>query len=224
MISIIIPILNEEKAIGTLLEHLKTQEGEFEVIVVDGGSEDRSVEIARQFAPVICAPPGRASQMNAGAQMARGDILLFLHADTYLPPQALQTIAHVLSDPHVVGGRFKVRLDNPRLIYRIIAGGINSRDRLTKGFTGDQAIFIRKSTFEELGGYQNFPLMEDLDLARRMRRWGKVVQLPLAVTSSARRWEQNGVWRTIFLMWMLRALYLLGVSPGILKRFYDEAR
>lgn len=231
MVSIIIPVLNEEKLIAATLEHLKTVKGNFELIVVDGGSSDKTTEIAKKFAKVVESPRGRAIQMNKGAEVAKGEILLFLHADTFLPPEAINSIEEALTGPEIVGGRFKVRLDNDKMIYRIIGGLINLRDRFTRGFTGDQCIFIRKDTFERLGGYRDFPLMEDLDLARRMRRAGpaeggagKIVRLPLTVTTSARRWQRKGVWRTILLMWALRILYLLGVPSQTLKKFYGEVR
>ncbi|MFZ3063256.1 MAG: TIGR04283 family arsenosugar biosynthesis glycosyltransferase [Actinomycetota bacterium] len=233
MVSIIIPVLNEEKLIAKTLEHFKMVKGHFEVIVVDGGSSDSTMEIAREFAKVIESPTGRATQMNKGAEIANGDILLFLHADTLLPPEAIDCIQEAFTNCEVVGGRFKISLDNQKAIYRIISGLINLRDRFTKGFTGDQGIFIQKDAFKRLGGFREFSLMEDLDLARRMRRtgppehqWraGKLVRLPLSVTTSARRWEKHGLIRTILLMWLIRILFLLGISPSWLRPLYDEVR
>jgi rSAM/selenodomain-associated transferase 2 len=231
MVSIIIPVLNEEKLIAVTLQHLRTVKGHFEIIVVDGRSTDHTVRIAQKFARVIEGPRGRAVQMNKGVEEAKGDILLFLHADTFLPPEAINCLEEALTSPEVVGGRFKINLDNHRVIYRIIGGLINLRDRFTKGFTGDQGIFIRKDIFQRLGGFRDFPLMEDLDLARRMRRAGpakggagKIVRLPLTVTTSTRRWEQHGIIRTILLMWLIRILFLLGISPSWLRPLYDEVR
>ncbi len=224
MISIIVPVLNEEQIIKDFLKQLSLLSGNFEVIVVDGGSTDQTVQAVSSFAKVICTNTGRANQMNQGAKVAKGDIFLFLHADTFLPSRAIEAIEKALSNQNIIGGRFKIFLDNKRLIYKIIALGINFRDRITSGFTGDQAIFVRKKVFEEMGGFKDFPIMEDLDFARRLKRFGKVVRIPLKVTSSARRWEKKGVLKTIILMWFIRLSYLLGIPPEKLKRFYDEVR
>jgi rSAM/selenodomain-associated transferase 2 len=223
-ISIIIPVLNEEATIGAVLAHLKELEDNCEVIVVDGGSDDATVDIAREHATVLTSQRGRAQQMNHGASVATGEIFLFLHADTLLPRRALSLIAEAMSQPSVVGGRFRVHLDGSRRVFRIVEGAINLRDRLFRGFTGDQAIFVRASVFRKLGGYRQVPLMEDLDLATRLCREGPVVRLSQAVTTSARRWEKDGVLRTVLRMWVLRYLYVLGVSPSVLKRFYSETR
>lgn len=224
MISVIIPVLNEAATIGATLEHLLHRSERPEIIVVDGGSTDETVASAERYAKVLPAPQGRAVQMNHGASLAKGDILLFLHADTRLPAGALSALEEAMTDPRVVGGRFKVRLDSPRPIFRVIESSINLRDRLFRGFTGDQAIFVRASVFRQLGGYRPLPLMEDLDLGTRLCRCGHVVLLPLAVTTSARRWERRGVISTVVLMWLLRASYLLGVSPHTISRFYPPTR
>ncbi len=223
-VSIIIPVLNEAAIIEETLQRLTSLEGDTEIIVVDGGSADDTVTIALRYAKVLNGPKGRASQMNIGAKEAKGDVLLFLHADTVLPEGAIDAIEKSLADPSVIGGRFRVRLDQPGWRYRMVSSSINLRDRLLKGFTGDQAIFIRAPVFTALGGYREMALMEDLDLGRRMCRLGKVIRLPLYVTTSSRRWQQNGVFRTILLMWTLRLLYLLGCPPERLNRFYGDAR
>lgn len=224
MISVIIPVLNESSTIGATLENLVRLGGSPEIIVVDGGSTDGTPALAQRHAKVVSSQRGRAIQMNHGASLAKGNILLFLHADTRLPEGALTALKEAMTDPRVVGGRFKIRLDSPRPIFRIIESSINLRDRLFRGFTGDQAIFVRASVFRELGGYRPLPLMEDLDLGTRLCRRGHVVRLPLAVTTSARRWERRGVIRTVVLMWLLRASYLLGVSPHTISRFYPPTR
>lgn len=224
MISVIIPVLNESSTIGATLENLVRLGGSPEIIVVDGGSTDGTPALAQRHAKVLKSQRGRAIQMNQGAALARGDIFLFLHADTVLPAGAFSAIEEAMADPQVLGGRFKVRLDSPRRIYRLIEFSINLRDRLFRGFTGDHAIFVRAPLFREMGGYRPLPLMEDLDLGTRLCRRGRVVRLPLAVTTSARRWERRGVIRTVLLMWLLRAAYVLGVSPHTLSRLYPPAR
>ncbi|MCL5291242.1 MAG: TIGR04283 family arsenosugar biosynthesis glycosyltransferase [Actinobacteria bacterium] len=222
--SIIIPVLNEAESLPDLLEHLGAV-GAHEVIVADGGSTDGSIEIAGSGARTISSlPGGRARQMNAGAAAASGDILLFLHADSTLPERAVEMIETAMEDKRVVGGRFRVELDDPGAIFRVIGRLINARDAAFGGFTGDQAIFVRRRVFEEMGGYAEIPLMEDLDLARRLKRLGTLVRLPAKVVTSARRWKKRGVVRTILLMWCLRALYLMGASPSTLKRFYEDVR
>lgn len=222
--SIVIPVLNEASSIIATLERTRALEGNPEIIVVDGGSTDETVALAGRHARVISSPRGRAAQMNRGAAEARGNTLLFLHADTMLPRDALRCIAGALANPRVVGGRFQVVLDDPGWMYRVIGFSINLRDRLAGGFTGDQAIFIRAGVFRALGGYREMPLMEDLDLGRRMGKVGKVARLRPTVVTSARRWRKNGVIRTIVLMWTLRLLYLAGVPPARLARFYRDTR
>mgnify|MGYP001611875882 CR=1 FL=1 len=224
MISVIIPVLNEASVIAGTLERVLAQEGAHEVIVVDGGSTDETAAIASRCARVLPSQRGRARQMNLGASEARGDALLFLHADTLLPQGALAGIERALADPSVVGGRFKVRLDHPGWAYRLVGSSINLRDRLFGGFTGDQAIFVRAGVFHALGGYRELPLMEDLDLGKRMTQAGKAVRLPLSVVTSARRWQKNGVLKTIVLMWVLRLLFVLRFPPSRLKKFYGETR
>jgi rSAM/selenodomain-associated transferase 2 len=158
--------------------------------------------------------------MNAGARTARGDILLFLHADTVLPEGAGKAILAALADAGTVGGRFDVRLDSRRPLLALVGWLMNRRSRLTGICTGDQGIFVRRTVFEALGGYPDIPLMEDVELTRRLKRHGRLVALPLRVVTSARKWEREGVLRTIVLMWALRLLYALGVSPARLHRCY----
>jgi rSAM/selenodomain-associated transferase 2 len=223
-ISVIIPVLNEEKNIAatlTELQHLKPDE----MILVDGGSSDGSREVCQKFGVEFHpSRPGRARQMNFGAQRANGDVLLFLHADTRLPPSAFDDIRAALQDRQVLGGRFDLQLDNPRPLLKLIGFMISLRSRLSKVGTGDQAIFVRREIFEELGGYPDIPLMEDVALSRALKRRGAVACLRSRVISSARRWEVDGIWRTILKMWMLKTLYLLGISPVRLKRYYGDTR
>jgi rSAM/selenodomain-associated transferase 2 len=219
-LSVIVPALDEEHALDATITAAR-QPGVLEIIVVDGGSRDRTVAVARTRADrVVHAERGRANQMNVGAASARGDVLLFLHADTRLPPGCHRAITRALADEGVVGGRFDLRLDAPGLPYRIIETMISLRSRMTRIATGDQAIFARRSVFEGLGGYPPLPLMEDIALSQALKRAGRVACLRERVTTSARRWQRHGVVRTVLLMWLLRLAYYAGVSPARLARAY----
>lgn len=167
MISIIVPVLNEAKVIGSLLEHLLGLEGEHEVIVVDGGSSDDTTAIASRYVRVISSERGRARQMNAGARKARGEVLLFLHADCHLPPGAIRGIEAALADPACVGGCFSLSLNEDGLIYELISFFSSLRMRLTGRITGDEGIFVRRKIFAWMGGYREIALMEDWDFSRR---------------------------------------------------------
>jgi rSAM/selenodomain-associated transferase 2 len=221
-LSIVVPALNESANLARNLPRLVTREPDAEVVVVDGGSEDDSRETVARVPSVrwLVSDRGRARQMNAGARATRGDVLLFLHADTVLPEGAAAAIREALVDSAVVGGRFDVRLDSPRLLLAVVGRLMNQRSRLTGISTGDQAIFVRRTIFEAVGGFADIPLMEDLDFTRRLKRRGRIAALRLRVTTSARKWEREGVVRTILLMWTLRLLYALGVSPARLHRWY----
>jgi len=220
-VSIIIPTLNEEVSISRTIRSCR-EAGPCEVVVVDGGSRDRTVEIARGKADtVISASRGRAAQMNAGAAVARGEILLFLHADTLLPRGSVTTVLDALRDPAVIGGAFRVRLAPSsgagryvRATLAITGRMIGARGVMSRSYSGDQAIFVRTEAFCAGGGYPEIPLMEDVELSRRMRRAGKTVLLPLRVETSGRRWEAWGPLRTILFMWRLRIGHLLGRSPS----------
>jgi len=224
MVSIIVPVLNEAKVIGLLLEHLLGLKGEHEIIVADGGSSDDTVAIASQYVKVISSERGRAKQMNAGAREAKGEVLLFLHADCRLPPKAIPAIEAALADPAYVGGCFTLSLDEEGLIYKLIAWLARLRMRLTGRMTGDEGIFVRREIFERMGGFAEIALMEDWDFSGRLRTYGKVKQLPLKITASARRWKKWGIWRTFWLMQKLKLLYRLKVPPERLKRLYEDVR
>jgi rSAM/selenodomain-associated transferase 2 len=221
-ISVVVPARNEAKTIARALSRLR-EPGVVEVIVVDGGSTDETRAIAAPLADrVIEAPPGRARQMNAGAAAARGDILLFLHADSILPRGFAAVV--VAACERAIGGRFDVTLDAPGILFRVIERGINWRSRWTGLFTGDQGLFIRRAVFEDLGGFPEQPLLEDLALARAMKRRGPVAALRERIATSARRWQRHGVVRTVLLMWWIRGRWALGADPAELARRYRDAR
>ncbi len=224
--SIIIPVLNEEAVLEEQLARLTRQcmGHDCELIIVDGGSSDATVSIAEKYGRVIVSARGRARQMNAGATAASGETLIFLHADTRLPDDAFDAIERALASPRVVGGAFRICFNCDLWPYRLVAFSVNLRSRLRTLFTGDQAYFIRACSFQRVGGYPDQPLMEDLEIIKRLRKVGKVVLLPQYVTTSARRHEKIGLARSVVFMWYLRALYRFGVSPAQLQRMYLDIR
>jgi rSAM/selenodomain-associated transferase 2 len=225
MISIVLPTLNEAQTIPTALRALEPlRGGDVEIVVVDGGSADETVDAAKPMADrVEIAPRGRASQMNVGAKVARGDVLLFLHADTRLPENAMPLIEAALRDQSCHWGRFDVRIEPPRPLLRLVAWSMSLRSRLSGIATGDQAIFVRASVFRDIGGYPDIPLMEDITLSRRLKRHGAPACLRQYVTTSGRRWEKNGILRTILLMWRFRLAYYFGADPARLAERYGNA-
>ncbi|MCK6557016.1 TIGR04283 family arsenosugar biosynthesis glycosyltransferase [Candidatus Binatia bacterium] len=223
-LSIVVPTLDEGTRLADTLARARAH-GVAEIIVVDGGSTDATCAVARAHADIVLAAPrGRAFQMNAGAGRASGDVLLFLHADTLLPPGFVGAVRTALAADDVVGGRFDVDLEPSSPLLRLTSALINLRSRLSRIATGDQAIFVRREVFVRLGGYASIPLMEDLDLSRRMKRAGGIACLRERVTTSSRRWRHDGVVRTILLMWTLRFLYFAGVPAERLRRFYANTR
>ncbi len=218
-------MLNEEHAISTTLHALKVGAPHAEIICVDGGSIDSTLAIARPLCnAIISAPRGRAGQMNAGAALSNGDVLAFVHADTLVPHDCARQIEAALRDTSTVGGRFDVQLDNPAPLYRLLGWLISARSRLMRSATGDQALFVRREVFSRLDGFPEIELCEDIDFVRRMRRAGRIACVRSAVTTSARRWQQGGLFRTILRMWTIKSLFLLGVSPAWLKRQYIDVR
>jgi rSAM/selenodomain-associated transferase 2 len=224
--SIIMPVVNEEAVLEKHLSHLVSQcsHHDCELLIVDGGSTDRTTEIAQRFGTVMISQRGRAIQMNAGAAAATGEVLLFLHADTLLPDDAFCAIEHALAAQDVVGGAFQICFNCNQWRYRLVAWTTNLRSRIRNIFTGDQAYFIRTSSFNTIGGFPDQPLMEDLEIITRLRNTGKVVLLPQYVTTSARRHEKMGLARSVLFMWYLRTLYRFGASPAQLQRKYIDVR
>jgi rSAM/selenodomain-associated transferase 2 len=222
-ISVIIPALNEEAQIEAAVASAR---GPLvaEVIVVDGGSDDATVARAGAANVVVGTRRGRAAQMNTGAARAQGDVLLFLHADTRLPDGFDAAIAAGLADPLAVGGRFDVRLVPGTPLLATVAALMNRRSRYTRIATGDQAIFVRRAIFEQVGGFPDIALMEDIELSRALKRRGRIACLRLQVETSSRRWLRDGPIRTILRMWWLRALYFCGVTPQSLRRRYADTR
>lgn len=221
--SIIIPTLNEARAIGAAARALASLAGDYEVIVADGGSEDATTAIAREHGwRVITAPRGRGSQMNAGARVARGDVLLFLHADTRLPAAALESIARVMEQPEVCGGNFSLLFDGETRGARILTRVYPLLAHLGLCY-GDSAIFVRRGVFESLGGYREIALFEDCDLCARLRKIGRFVRLDDRATTSSRRFE--GRFARTFALWSaLQLLYWLGMPPDRLARAYKPLR
>jgi rSAM/selenodomain-associated transferase 2 len=225
-LSIIIPVLNEAEGLPDMLGQLALLCGcDSEVIVVDGGSVDDSRQAAaRAGAQVICSERGRARQMNAGAAVAQGEILLFLHADTVLPPCAEQSIETAIRRGgrlhENAWGRFDVRIAGRSFMLRVVASLMNLRSRLTGIATGDQAMFMTRSAFESAGGFPDQPLMEDIELSRRLLALSRPICLTDRVVTSGRRWEAHGAWKAIWLMWRLRWLYWRGVPASELVKSY----
>jgi rSAM/selenodomain-associated transferase 2 len=219
--SVIIPVLNEADIIREALSRLQPLRSQgIEIVVADGGSTDGSPNLAREFvSSIVRAPKGRAAQMNAGASVATGGYLLFLHIDTRLPENALLALTKVF-ESQTAWGRFDVRLSGNRPLLRIVETLMNWRSRLTGIATGDQAIFVRRDIFERIGGFPEIPLMEDIALSERLKRIASPACLLERVITSSRRWEQNGTVRTILLMWKLRLLYFLGTNPAKLAAAY----
>lgn len=225
-LSIIVPVYREAAIVAAALRALAPlRRRGAEVIVVDGGSDDETMAQARPHADrVLVAEHGRAAQMNAGAGVARGRILLFLHADTELPAGADADIERGLADTGRDWGRFDVHIDGSAAALPVIAALMNRRSRLTGIATGDQALFVTRSAFERVGGFPEQALMEDIAICRRLKRLSRPLCLRACVLTSGRRWTRQGVARTVVLMWMLRAAYACGASPTRLARWYRHVR
>jgi rSAM/selenodomain-associated transferase 2 len=219
-VSIIMPTLNEAAGIVSALARLSRDFPEAELIVVDGGSTDGTADLARTFAKVIESAPGRGGQLNAGASVARGDILWFVHADTAIDPAALVQLHAVLEDPRVVGGGLSLRFDRDSASLRWLAWSSDQRARRLGQIFGDQAMFVRRTVFDRLGGFPDYPLMEDFEFSRRLRRTGRLALLSATSTTSARRFEEHGTWPMVVLMQVIKIRYLLGATPESLRDRY----
>ncbi|TVS11466.1 MAG: DUF2064 domain-containing protein, partial [Planctomycetaceae bacterium] len=219
-ISVIIPALNEASHLTDTLSALKNARN-VETIVVDGGSCDGTDSLAvDQGALLIRSAAGRARQMNDGAQTATGDILLFLHADTRLPDRFDEQVRELLARPTVAGGAFRLRIDGDRRAFRLIEWMVNLRSRWLHMPYGDQAIFLRSDMFRRLGGFPELPIMEDFEFIRRLRQHGTITIAPASVTTSSRRWEKLGPWKTTWINQRIILGYYLGISPDTLAKWY----
>jgi len=223
-LSVIIPALNEERTIGHALD--RTRFGSpWEVIVVDGRSTDRTREVARAHgATVVDSPPGRGQQLAAGASIATGDTLLFLHADTSLPWGFDDYVYRALGQPGVAAGAFRLVIDGEGRSFRLIERFVDYRSRVHQMPYGDQAIFVQTSVLRDVGRFPGIPIMEDYVLIRRLRRIGRIAIAPAAVVTSARRWTEQGVWRTILRNQMCIAAFRVGVSPHKIARWRERSR
>ena len=222
-ISVIIPALNESENISqTLLSTQALRKNGHEVIVVDGGSDDDTCNIASDFTDkLITSQPGRAKQMNRGAQAATGDIYVFLHADTILPEAAEQLIISAISTDQFLWGRFNVRLSGNHILFRAIEFSMNLRSRITGIVTGDQTFCIARKLFDEIHGFPEIQLMEDIAISQKLKKIKRPILLDGTVLTSSRRWEQNGIIKTVLKMWWFRFSFMLGADPLSLARQYD---
>lgn len=223
-ISVVIPTLNEAANLPQTLGSLRGAE-DLEIIVVDGGSNDGTLDIAeREGCRVLRSPPGRALQMNAGARAASSPVLLFLHADTRLAPGFCPAVRSALKEPSVVGGAFRLRIDAPGWLLRILEKAVNIRSRVLKMPYGDQGIFVRRETFQELGGFPMLPIMEDFEFIKRLRRRGRIRIASLPASTSGRRWQELGPWRTTWINQKIIVGYCLGISPDQLAQWYRKGK
>ncbi len=220
-ISIVIPVLNEEASIASFLRLLQPYRTQgVEIILVDGGSTDGTCHNAKPFCDLIIrSDKGRARQMNAGALEAKTNLLLFLHADTLLPDNFLDLLEGFRKSPYR-WGRFNVSLSGNKVMFSVIGFMINWRSRISGIATGDQAIFVKREAFDQVGAFSRIPLMEDVDLSKKLLKLSRPFCINEPVITSSRRWEVHGTWRTIFLMWKLRWKFARGVSPEVLVKEY----
>jgi rSAM/selenodomain-associated transferase 2 len=224
-VSLIVPVLNEGNRISGLPNSSQPIKGQSpELIIVDGGSQDNTVALAEKFADqVIISPKGRASQMNTGADVAKGDILLFLHADTQLPDDFLSVLAGEFLDSGKQWGRFDVRLSGSHPLFRVIEFFMNWRSRITGIATGDQAIFVKREAFDQIGGFPHIALMEDISMSRRLKKMSRPYCARSTVLTSSRKWETQGILATVLLMWRTRVAFFFGADPDHLAHIYYDS-
>ncbi|ATX81806.1 transferase 2, rSAM/selenodomain-associated [Mariprofundus ferrinatatus] len=223
-VAAVVPVLNEAALLSVLIDRLRSLNLD-ECVIVDGGSSDSTCTMLEKSGLTwISSEAGRAKQMNAGSAMCKADIILFIHADTFLSSSCLEALREVCKRSEVIAGRFNLRLSGKQSIYRVIESMINLRSRISKISTGDQCIFVRRAQFEAMGGFTDIPLMEDVELSMRLKRQGEIACLREQVVTSSRRWEQFGPMNTLLLMWKLRILFWMGVAPDKLAVMYRDAR
>ncbi|AFZ60293.1 TIGR04283 family arsenosugar biosynthesis glycosyltransferase [Anabaena cylindrica FACHB-243] len=219
-ISIIIPTLNEAENIKNAIASTQPSTN-IEIIIVDGGSQDSTTAIAQSLgATIVSSQPGRAIQMNAGAAVATGEILLFLHADTLLPPGFDDMIRTTLQQPGIIAGAFALRIDAPHWGLRLVEWGVEVRSRFWQMPYGDQAIFLTQVAFAKIGNFLELPIMEDFELIRRLKNQGKISLISIPVITSSRRWLKKGIFITTFLNQIIIFAYLLGISPERIRKLY----
>jgi rSAM/selenodomain-associated transferase 2 len=224
MISIIVPVLNEEKTIETALKRLNGLDGHKEIIVVDGGSMDRTREIAAKFAPVYKSSPGRARQMNLGAEMAKGDILWFVHSDSIVDETSIRDIEEAIDEGNIGGGLQLYFYDLDSLFMKFVSSSSNLRAKYLGLFYGDQGIFVRTDMFSKLKGYPDIPIMEDWEFSLTLKKHGSLKLVDSRIGTSARRFKTGGEFRTLMLMHKIKFLHVIGVSPDRIAKIYKEAR
>lgn len=223
MISVIIPVLNEDKILDKTLRNLQSELIGHELIIVDGGSSDNSVEIAKKYGTVISSGKGRAKQLNAGAEKANGKILIFLHADVWLEKGAIFEVERAITFGFV-GGGFLQKIDGKNLLYRIIERSADIRGKYMKIFYGDSGIFITRDGFQKIGGFPDVPIMEEIEFSRAMHKLGRTLMVSPRIHISARRWETGGIIRTTLINWFITMLYILGFSTDKLAQLYKNIR
>lgn len=219
-LSIIIPTLNEAENIHNLLCYLRKLDSQAELIVADGGSSDDTVKKVGSLARIVSAPLGRGAQMNAGARIASGEIFWFIHADCRPHPDSIPAMRSALTDTRIIGGGFRYSLDISGFRFRLSETMSNLKNRVLKLLFGDMGIFIRRELFVKIGGYKEIPLMEDMDICRRLKKMGRIVILPVVMETSARRWVEEGWAKNSIRSWLLQSAWALGASPTFLARWY----